>query len=45
MAKENSHNLLLFGGGFQAEAQLEAVSKTTNIKKAYSYLQGTYENA
>ncbi len=44
MAKENSQTAFIFGGGFQAEAQLEAVSKTTNIKKAYVFTR-TYENA
>ena len=34
MAKENSQTAFIFGGGFQAEAQLEAVSKTTNIEKS-----------
>ena len=35
MAKKESNTAFIFGGGFQAEAQLEAVYKTSNIKKAF----------
>lgn len=35
MAKKESNTAFIFGGGFQAEAQLEAVCKTSNIKKAF----------
>ncbi len=35
MAKTNSNVAFIFGGGFQAEAQLEAVCKTSQIKEAY----------
>lgn len=35
MAKKDSKTAFVFGGGYQAEAQLEAVAKTSNINKAY----------
>ena len=35
MAKKESSTVFIFGGGFQAEAQLEAVCKTTKINKVY----------
>lgn len=35
MAKKESNTAFIFGGGFQAEAQLEAVCKTSIIKKAF----------
>lgn len=35
MAKKESSTVFIFGGGFQAEAQLEAVFKTTKINKVY----------
>lgn len=35
MSKKDTHTAFIFGGGFQAEAQLEAVHKTTPLKKVY----------
>lgn len=35
MSKKNTNTAFIFGGGFQAEAQLEAVHKTTPLKKVY----------
>ena len=35
MSKKDTNTAFIFGGGFQAEAQLEAVYKTSNIKKAF----------
>ncbi len=35
MAKKDSRTVFIFGGGFQAEAQLEAVCKTTSVKDVY----------
>lgn len=36
MAKKNSETAFIFGGGFQAEAQLEAVCKTAGIKSVFA---------
>ena len=35
MSKKDTNTAFIFGGGFQAEAQLEAVHKTTPLKKVY----------
>ena len=35
MSKKETNTAFIFGGGFQAEAQLEAVQKTTPLKKVY----------
>ncbi len=35
MSKKDTYTAFIFGGGFQAEAQLEAVHKTTPLKKVY----------
>ena len=36
MSKKDTNIAFIFGGGFQAEAQLEAVHKTTPLKKVYA---------
>ncbi len=36
MSKKDTNTAFIFGGGFQAEAQLEAVHKTTPLKKVYA---------